>query len=205
MLLLIQGGGSASLTATADPNVTTQVRTTDLLFNANGQQLKSVRATQQAVPFFANISPVVHSGVVDGSQIAFEMNQTTFYAQSPNGEECPELDYNCIVTNFPYNNLSEVTFNVNIACHIDVLGEEFELYWQYSPDGGNNWITDVFSLESSTASYEFYTGQTQSWELTSLPDPLQIRIGYGDKGSESIDVWLQKFDVVFTLSPSITG
>ena len=128
------------------------------------------------------------------------MLQSTFYAQSTD-EGCPELDFNCIITNFPYDNLSSIDFMVNIACNTAVLGTKFELYWQYSPDGGNNWITDVFNLESSSADYEFFTSQTQSFEINNLPDPLQIRIGYGDKGSESIDVWLQKFDVVFTLSP----
>lgn len=199
MLLPIRGGGSASLTATADPNVSTSVRTTDLNFNANGQQIKSVKATQQAVPFFANISPIAHSGIVNDEQIAFEFYQRNFRQQVEEG--CPQLDFECLITNFPYNNLSSLDFMVNIACNTAVLGTEFELYWQYSPDGGANWVTDIFSVESSSGDYEFYTGQTQSFEVNQLPDPLQIRIGYGDKGSESIDVWLQKFQVSFILSP----
>ena len=195
------GGGAANVQVTAEPNVTTQQRSTTLNFDANGQQLKSVQVNQLGIPFFANILPSIHSAPVDGSALAFEMRQTTFYDSAPEGEGCSEEDFECLITNYPYNNLSEIEFMVNIACHSNVLGTEFQLYWQYSPDGGNNWITDTFSLESSSGSYEFYTGYTQSFELTQLPDPLQIRIGYGDKGSESVDVWLKKFDVTFTLSP----
>lgn len=180
--------------------MTAQSRSTTLNFNANGQQLKSVQVNQLGIPFFANVMPNIHSAPTDGSQLAFEMRQTTFYADI-NDEGCPQEDYNCLITNFPYNNLSEIEFTVNIACHTNVLGEEFQLYWQYSPDGGNNWITDIFSLESSSGDYEFYVGYTQSFEISALPDPLQIRIGYGDKGSESVDVWLKKFDIVFVLSP----
>lgn len=194
------GGGSATPQVTAEPNVTAQSRSTTLNFNANGQQLKSVQVNQLGIPFFANILPNIHSAQTDGAALAFEMRQTTFYYSAPKGEGCPEEDFICLITIYPYNNLSEIEFTVNIACHSDVLGTDFQLYWQYSPDGGNNWITDTFSLESSSGDYEFYTGYTQSFKLTALPDPLQIRIGYGDKGSESIDVWLKKFDVTFALS-----
>lgn len=190
------------MSVTADPNLKAQERSTTLNFAANGQPLKSVRAVQQGIPFFASILPNIRSGNTDGAQLSFEMTQMEFHYNGGEGG-CPQEHLGCNITNYPYDNLSEIEFSVYVACRIDVLGSDFELYWQYSPDGGTNWITEIFGLEMGDDYYELWSSFTQSFEINQLPNPnLMIRIGYGDKGSESIDVWLKQFQISFFFKPT---
>ena len=63
MFLLIRGGGSGTVTVTADPNLNFASRTTTLNFNADGEVLKEVEALQfgnTIIPQFY-LSPTVSS------------------------------------------------------------------------------------------------------------------------------------------------
>lgn len=52
MFLLIRGGGSGTVTVTADPNLSATARSTTLNFNSAGQVLKAVTANQMGMPYF---------------------------------------------------------------------------------------------------------------------------------------------------------
>lgn len=125
MSLLIRGGGSGTVTVTADPNLNFASRTTTLNFNADGEVLKEVEALQfgnTIIPQFYLSPTVSSSGSLQLLRITTTLEMEEFAAGA----------YNFLVDCTADNKIATEMTAPNVTICISVINSVI------IPSGGSN-------------------------------------------------------------------
>lgn len=172
------GGGSGTVTVTADPNLGTTARSATLNFNSAGQVLKAVTANQMEMPYFYHpifkyrLEQKIAQDPCTGIVIV-----TNFW-QSDSGYPNFSLD-----ATFTGCNEESSQFDVGMQIWISntLLTNDRAPYVEYCEDGAGSWYTDSMGYMETENGYTHFNWEYGAgYDLVAFPTVFEWRAFIAD-------------------------
>lgn len=203
------GGGSASLTATADPNLGAQERSTTLQFSAaGGQALKSVKAVQSGIPWFFNLSSAIQGELTSAqTNVGHTLKELDFSPSGDGGDipNVPFFQYDLEINNFNYTHRTAwwLIVNVNILKSLvdTTAGEQIYLEWNLNK--GDGWEIMECQWENTFEDYQWWWNTTPNVYPNESPvaNVINLRVGIANSSNQTIHTYLAQCNVNIFYSP----
>lgn len=171
------GGGSGTVTVTADPNLSATARSTTLNFNSAGQVLKAVTANQMGMPYLHY--PVFNYRLEQ--KTALDPCTGTVTATNFWQNDLGYLNFSLDAT-FTGCNEQNSTFNVGTQIWISntLLTNDRSPYVEYRENGNGNWYDEPMDYIGTENGYTHFNWAQGAYDLASFPTVFEWRVFIAD-------------------------